>query len=238
MIITIDGPVATGKSTVAKRLAESLGFIFFDTGAMYRALTYNILKHHIDIHDSKQLADCLEHFQFRIKMVKGTRHYFVESEDITDAIRSAEVTAYVSEVSSLAPVREKLVALQRDHAVGVNAVFDGRDMGTTVFPDADLKIFLTGRPEVRAKRRYQELVSKNPDLAMTLSLEQCLEDINRRDQYDSTREISPLVQAKDAFEVDTSDISIEDVVFKILECKDVAKTKRTKPTAIAPSDAA
>lgn len=236
MIITIDGPVATGKSTIAKKLAESLGFIYFDTGAMYRAMTYSILKHNIDIHNPQQLKDFLNQFNFRIKVVHGRRHYIVDSEDITDAIRSLEVTAHVSEVSSLAPVREKLVAIQRNYAIGVNSVFEGRDMGTTVFPEADLKIFLTGRPEIRAKRRYEELIGKNPELAKTLTLEQCLEDINKRDQYDSTRAISPLCQAKDAFEVDTSDLSVDDIVFKILECKDVAKSKR-RPSAAAPTDA-
>ncbi len=230
MIITIDGPVATGKSTVARKLAEALGFIFFDTGAMYRAIAYTILKHHIDFHNPQQLAEALNQFHFKIKVIHGQKHYFIESEDITQAIRNQEVTAIVSEVSAQAPVREKLVAIQRSYAEGVNAVFDGRDMGTTVFPDADLKIFLTGRPEVRAKRRYDELVGINPDLAKTLTLEQCLENINQRDKYDSSRQISPLRQAPDAFVIDTSDLTIEDVVFKILECKDTSKNRHRPPT--------
>lgn len=231
MIITIDGPVATGKSSVAKKLAEALGFIFFDTGAMYRAITYSILKHHIDIKNTQQLSDFLDQFQFKIKVIHNHRHYFVESEDITDAIRTQDVTAHVSEISSFGPIREKLVAIQRNYAIGVNAVFEGRDMGTTVFPNAELKVFLTGKPEVRTKRRYDELIAKNPDLAKTLTLEQCMDDINKRDQYDSSREISPLRQAKDAFVIDTSDLSLEDVVFKILECKDMAKNKK-RPTSI------
>lgn len=226
MIITIDGPVATGKSSVAKKLAEALGFIFFDTGAMYRAITYSILKHHVNIRDLAELVAALDHFQFKIKVIHGQRHYFIESEDITDIIRTQEVTAAVSEVSSLAPVREKLVAIQRGYGQGVNAVFEGRDMGTTVFPNADLKIFLTGRIEVRAKRRYAELVAKNPELAKTLTLEACMENVIQRDNYDSTREISPLRQAPDAFVIDTSDVSVEDVVFKILECKDMAKGRK------------
>lgn len=226
MIITIDGPVATGKSSVAKKLAEALGFIFFDTGAMYRSITYSILKHKVDIHDPAKLALALERFQFKIKVIHGHKHYFVESEDITETIRTQPITAMVSEVSSLAPVREKLVSIQRGYALGVNAVFEGRDMGTTVFPNAELKIFLTGRIDVRGKRRYDELIAKNPELAKTLTLEECMKDVNERDTYDSNREISPLRQAEDAFVIDTSDISIEDVVFKILECKD--KTKKRK----------
>lgn len=231
MIITIDGPVATGKSTVARKLSEALGFIFFDTGAMYRALTYGIMKNNIDINNTQQLSDYIKQFQYKIKVVHGQRRYFVGLEDVTDAIRSQNVTAFVSEVSAIPAVREKLVGFQRSLSQGVNAVFEGRDMGTTVFPNADLKIFLTGRPDVRAKRRYDELVAKNPELVRILTLEQCMDDINKRDEYDSKRTTSPLKQASDAFVVDTSDLSIEDVVFKILECKDMAKTKKKSPSA-------
>lgn len=226
MIITIDGPVATGKSTVAKRLAESIGFIFFDTGAMYRAFTYGVMKNGIDLSNREQFAAYIKQFQYKIKIIRGQRRYFTGSEDVTDAIRSQEVTALVSQISAIPSVREKLVGFQRTLATGVNAVFEGRDMGTTVFPDADLKIFLTGRPEIRAKRRYNELVAKNPELAHTLTLEQCLVDVNKRDEYDSKRENSPLQQAPDAFVIDTSDLSIEDIVFKILECKDSTKSKK------------
>jgi CMP/dCMP kinase len=221
MIITIDGPVATGKSAVAKKLAEAIGFIFFDTGAMYRTLTYGILKHRIDIHQPEQLQHFLDEFKIDIKIVRHERMYFFEGENITKNIRENEVTQAVSEVSAIKAVREKLSTLQREMAVGVNAVFEGRDMGTVVFPDADLKIFLTGRNEVRAKRRYKELKEKYPDL----TLEKCLENIMKRDTYDSTREHAPLHQAEDAYVIDTSDLSIEEVVYQILEYKDSQKTK-------------
>src|SRR5262245_17843118 len=144
MIITIDGPVATGKSVIAKKLAESIGFIFFDTGAMYRILTYGILKHGIDIHQPAQLEKFLNEFQFDIKVFRRERHYFFENEDVSPHIRKSEVTHAVSEISAIKSVREKLKAIQRELAIGVNAVFEGRDMGTVVFPDAALKIFLTG----------------------------------------------------------------------------------------------
>ncbi|WP_068468966.1 (d)CMP kinase [Candidatus Protochlamydia phocaeensis] len=227
MIITIDGPVATGKSTIAKKLAQAIGYIFFDTGAMYRALTYGILKHQVDIDNSDQLKDFLDHFQFDIKVLRHERHYFFEGEDITQKIRGEEVTSAVSRVSAKKEVRDKLVSIQRELAVGVNAVFEGRDMGTVVFPDAALKVFLTGRKEVRAQRRYDELTTKYPEAAANLTLEKCLEEITKRDHYDSTREHSPLKQAEDAFVVDTSDLTIDEVVHKILEYRDSLKTKRS-----------
>jgi cytidylate kinase len=234
MIITIDGPVATGKSVVARRLAESIGFIFFDTGAMYRTLTYGILKHKIDIHQPDQLQKFLTEFQFDIKVMRHERMYFLEGEDVTQKIRSQAVTLAVSEVSAIKAIRDKLTAIQRELAVGVNAVFEGRDMGTAVFPDASLKIFLTGRNEVRAKRRFDELKSKYPEDSQNLTLEKCLEDINKRDTYDSTREYSPLSQAEDAYVIDTSDLTIDEVVLQILEYKDALKTKESSPTDSSP----
>ncbi len=227
MIITIDGAVATGKSTIAKKLAESVGYIFFDTGAMYRTLTYGILKNKIDIFNLEQLNHFLETFpsKFDIKIIHRERKYYFDSEEITQKIRGKEVTNEVSKISALKAVRDKLISLQRELAVGVNAVFEGRDMGTIVFPDASLKIYLTGRDEVRAKRRFDEIKAKYPNESQTLTLQQCLEDINKRDAYDTTRENSPLIQANDAFVVDTSDLSIDEVVFKILEYKDALKTK-------------
>lgn len=228
MIITIDGAIGTGKSTVAKRLASEIGFIFFDTGAMYRCLTYGIIKKNINIDDPAALAEFLKDFTFEIKIKRGDRYYFVDGEDITLKIRGREVTSMVSKVSAFPAVREKLVALQRDWAVGVNAVFEGRDMGTVVFPDAQLKIFLTGRPEVRAARRLAELKAKFPEEAEALTLDGLLEEINMRDEQDSNREISPLKQAEDACVIDTSDLTIEEVIIKILEFKDTMKTRLRK----------
>lgn len=219
MIITIDGPIATGKSTIARRVAEKLGFIHFDTGAMYRCLTYSLIKHQTDFKNSEDLQTFLDHFTFEIKLVNGHKRYFIEGEEVSDQIRGEQVTRAVSEVSAIKAVRKKLVALQQSWAEGVDAVFEGRDLGTDVFPKAELKIFLTGRTEVRAKRRYEELCQKFPLETKKLTLEQTIEEINRRDLYDSTREISPLRQAADAFIVDTSDLTIDEVVNKILELK-------------------
>ncbi len=231
MIITIDGPIATGKSSIAKALAQELGYIYFDTGAMYRCLTYGVLKQGVDVDNKEALDSFLAHFNFDIKLKHGEKRYFVGDEDVTDAIRGAEVTNLVSKISAMKVVREKLVTLQRDFAIGVNAVFEGRDMGTVVFPNAQIKVFLTGRPEVRAKRRFDELRAKFPEATKDLTLEQTLDEINRRDAYDMSREISPLKQAADAYVIDTSNLSIADIVFNILEYKDTLKTRLKPPEA-------
>lgn len=227
MIITIDGPVGTGKSTIAKRLAESISYIYFDTGAMYRTLTYGILKEKIDLSNKEQLDEFLKIFpdKFDIKVIHKERRYFYGNEEVTDKIRQREVTSLVSEISAIKEIRDLLISLQRELSVGVNAVFEGRDMGSVVFPDALLKVFLTGRNEVRAKRRFDELKAKYPSEMESLSFEECLEDINKRDAHDMSRENSPLIQAKNALIIDTSDLSIEEVVFRILEYKDSIKTR-------------
>lgn len=226
MIITIDGPIATGKSTIAKHLAREIGYIYFDTGAMYRCIAYGVLKHNIDVDEVQALEAFLKEFKFDIKIKRGERFYFVEDEDVTMAIRGEVVTSAVSKIAALPAVREKLVMIQREWAVGVNAVFEGRDLGTVVFPDADVKIFLTGSPEIRAKRRYEEFKVRFPEESKKLTLEKVLDDINKRDLYDSTRKISPLCQASDAYVIDTSNLTVDEIVYKILEYKDSRKTKK------------
>lgn len=228
MIITIDGPIATGKSTIAKTLAREVGYIYFDTGAMYRCLTYGILKNKIDLDNPVELKNFLDNFKFDIKIKQGEKHYFVGDEDVTSEIRLQDVTNAVSKVSALKSVREKLVAMQRELSLGVNAVFEGRDLGTVVFPHAEIKVFLTGDPHVRAKRRFEELRAKFPKETEGLTIEQTLQEINQRDAYDSTREISPLKQPEGALVIDTSDLSIRDIVMLILEYKDSLKTRRPK----------
>lgn len=215
MIITIDGPIATGKSSIAKKLAENIGFIYFDTGAMYRSLTYALLKENISLDDAKAIDNYLNEFAFDIKIKLGERSYFVADEDVTTVIRGPEVSLHVSKVAAIPSVREKLVEKQREFARGVNAIFEGRDMGTVVFPDAELKIFLTGDPLVRAKRRFEELKTKYPEEYKDLTLERALENINLRDHLDSTREVSPLKKAKDAHVIDTSDLSLDEIVLAI-----------------------
>lgn len=226
MIITIDGPIATGKSTIAKKLAHEIGFIHYDTGAMYRCLGYAIHQHNINPDDPVALDRFLDRFNFEIKVHNNEKVYYVDHEDVTLKIRSPEVTSYVAKIAAIPAVRKKLVGLQRECATGVNAVFEGRDLGTVVFPDASLKIFLTGRLDVRAVRRFEELCKKFPEQASTLTLDKVKADITARDAHDTQRETSPLQQAADAFVVDTSDLTIDEVVIKILDYRDSLKTKK------------
>lgn len=212
MIIAIDGPAGTGKTTVARRVAERLGFQYFDTGAMYRAVTYLLLKKNISCKDEERILSCLEDFQFVIRVESNQKRYFVNTEDVTEAIRSKEVTRKVSEVAALPSIRQALVSIQRKFAEKGDAVFEGRDMGTVVFPDAELKIFLTARPTIRAERRYLEVKDKMEGM----SKEEVLREIMERDRLDSSREASPLKQAEDAQLIDTSDLTINEVVERII----------------------
>ena len=217
MIITIDGPTGTGKSTIAKLLAEKIGFVHYDTGAMYRCLTYGIIKHQINYNDPNTLEKFVTSFNFDVRIIAENKQYFYENENITDLIRKEAVTALVSQISAIPFVREKLVKHQRRLGEGANAVFEGRDMGTVVFPNATLKIYLTANPEIRAQRRFDELIEKSPSESSNISVENVLERLNKRDSYDSSREHSPLHQAKDAHVIDTTDLSIEEVLNKILD---------------------
>lgn len=227
MIITIDGFIATGKSSIAKMLAKEIGYIYFDTGSMFRALTYALLHQNIQLDDEEQLAQFLNQCDLDIKIKLGSRFYYVQGEDITPMLRLPEVTATVSRVAALAPVRYKLLVWQRELAKGVNSIFEGRDMGSTVFPDADLKIFLTGRLEVRARRRYEELKSNYPDHFANLTFEECMEQIKARDESDMNRELSPLKKADDAYEIDTSDLSLEEIIEAILDLRSAKKMNQT-----------
>lgn len=215
MIITIDGPSGTGKSTVARGLADALEITYFDTGALYRAISWQILKEGISYHEKEELLALLKAFSYRIQTVNGEKHYFVGNTDVTIAIRGPEVTAIVSEVSALKEVREALKPLQINFSKEMDVVFEGRDLGTVVFPHADVKFFLVARPEVRAERRYKELQKKFPN--QTFSQEKTLQEIESRDNSDSSRKIAPLKQADDAVLVDTSDLTIKEVVQKLKE---------------------
>jgi cytidylate kinase len=215
MIVTIDGPSGTGKTTIAKRVAEGLHFSYFDTGAMYRSLTWLLLQNKIDLADELRIKEQLDRFSFIVQEQGGAKHYFVGGCDVTREIRSPEVTSAVSQVSAHPIVREALWKIQRDFGSQGNAVFEGRDLGTVVFPEADLKIFLTARPEVRAERRLKEVAEKNPGVA--IDHDQMLRDLMRRDHLDSTRTLAPLKCPEDAYLIDTSDLSIDQVVAAILE---------------------
>lgn len=227
MIIAIDGPSGTGKSTVAKGVAKKLGFTFFDTGAMYRAAAWWTLQEKIDPENREEIARRIPLFQYVIKIdPRGDRRYFVGDEDVTEAIRSPNITSIASKIAAYSEVRQTITELQRKFGHRGNAVFEGRDMGTVVFPDANLKIFLTAKPAIRAQRRYEELLLKFPELSESLQFDQILKEIEERDRDDSTRALSPLKQASDAILIDTSDLSIDEVIAKILA---LALQKRRYP---------
>lgn len=213
MKIAIDGPASAGKSTISKRVAHALGFTYLDTGAMYRATTYLAQKQQLDLDDEVKIAAALA--KATIEFKPGPDHtqlVFLDGVDITEIIRSTEITGLVSQVAALPKVRATLVKQQRAIAQRTDIVMDGRDIGTTVLPDADVKIFMTASVLRRAQRRYKENIEKG----MSVSLESIQEDIQRRDYKDSHRAVSPLKQAADAVVVDTSDLDIEQSTAKIL----------------------
>lgn len=211
MIITIDGPAGSGKTTIARTLAQKIGFFYFDTGAIYRAMTYLLLKGGYDLKDDKAIRSFLEGFNYEIKSDSSQIRYFANNEDVTEKIRSIEVTEHVSQVAALKEVREAALKLTRQFGKNANSVFEGRDMGSVVFPSADLKIFLIARPAVRATRRYLELKDSE------LSQEEILKRILSRDKQDSTRELAPLVQPTGSHLIDTSDLSIDEVIELIVK---------------------
>ncbi len=218
MIITIDGPSGTGKSTVARGIAQRLKFTFFDTGAMYRSFAWLVLKKGIEPTDLSKIEEILPQFQYEIRTTStGERRYFVQGTDITDQIRTPPISMAASQIAIYPEVRKEMVKIQRTFGHAVDAVFEGRDMGTVVFPDADLKIFLTAAPEVRAERRYRELIHKFPDLKTSRG--EILKEIEERDKADSTRTVSPLKPAPDAILIDTSHLTAHQVIEKIVRLK-------------------
>lgn len=210
--IAIDGPAGAGKSTIAKEVAKELGFIYVDTGAMYRAMALYLLRNNIDKTDAPAIEKACEDADISIDYIDGVQVVLLFGENVNGYIRTEEVGDMASVSSANAKVRQKLVALQKKLASEKSVVMDGRDIGTVVLPDAECKIYLTASSLVRAKRRYDELVAKG----VQCDLKQIENDIIKRDHQDMTRENSPLKQAEDAILVDTSDMSIEEVKEKLL----------------------
>lgn len=222
MIIAIDGPAGSGKSTIAKELANELDFVYLDTGAMYRLVTLKALNEKMSFDSLKNIVDLLENknnnsdFEVIQNMKKilenlnidiKKNRFFLDEIDVSDEIRKPVVSENVSNVAKIKQVREKLVDLQRKFSKSKNVILDGRDIGTVVFPNAELKIFLVADAMERAKRRYKELILKNEDI----TLDEIYKNILERDKIDSTRKESPLVKAQDAFEIDTTFKTIEEV---------------------------
>ncbi|EGQ0356400.1 (d)CMP kinase [Staphylococcus pseudintermedius] len=208
--IALDGPAAAGKSTIAKRVAAQLGMIYVDTGAMYRAITYYYLNNKERFIDFTSLISEID-LRLGYDAEKGQR-VFLNDNDVTDFLRENDVTQNVSYVSSIKEVRQFLVQVQQKLAADKGIVMDGRDIGTTVLPDAEVKVYMIASVEERAERRYKD----NQERGIESSIEQLKKDIAERDAYDMNREISPLKKAEDAIEIDTTGLSIEQVTDKIL----------------------
>mgnify|MGYP001220854127 FL=1 len=222
MIIAIDGPAATGKSTSAKLVAQKLGFTYLDTGAMYRCVTLLTLRNNVKINSNDHLDSLLKRFQLDIKNNEDEYIIYLNGEDVSKEIRRSNVTKNVSAVSALSIVRKTLVKIQREIAEDQNCVVEGRDIGTVVFPNADVKFFLVADPIVRAKRRQLDLKI----LGEEKTIDALAKEIRDRDRYDSQRKVSPLSMAIDAIEIDTTNMSIDGQVdFMVNKIKQLTKEK-------------
>ncbi|WP_068672652.1 (d)CMP kinase [Oceanobacillus sp. Castelsardo] len=210
--VAIDGPAAAGKSTVAKIISEKLSYIYIDTGAMYRALTLKALNNNLDLKDESKIEEILLHTTIELNQKDNKQIVLLDGENVTEEIRNQEVTNNVSYIAKISAVREQMVLRQQKLAEHRGVVMDGRDIGTHVLPDAEVKIFLIASVEERAIRRYEE----NKRRGILTDLEELKEDIKRRDEMDMNRKVSPLIKASDAVEVDTTSLTIDEVVQAIL----------------------
>ena len=218
LIITIDGPAAVGKSTLAKLVARELGFLYIDTGAIYRAITWKVLKNSININDEDMISDLLSVTCITIERVnrnnlKDYNHIFVDGKDVTEEIRDPKIDKNVSQIARLPKIRKQLIHLQRRLAEKGNIVMEGRDIGSVILPKADIKLYFTASEEERIKRRYTELIDKK----YNVDYEEVKEQIVQRDEIDSMRKYAPLIKAKDAILIDSTEKSIEEVKDEILK---------------------
>ncbi len=222
MIIAIDGPSGAGKSTLAKRLARELGFTYMDTGALYRALALQVLRQGVDLADDARMAELLSSTAIDLREERGKLMVLMDGQDVAGAIRTPEVSQMASKASALTSVRARLLELQRDLGKRGSVVAEGRDIGTVVFPDAEVKIFLDASVGERARRRYQELRAAG----RSAQLEETLREMEERDKRDSERDLAPLCQAADAVRVDSSAADAEQVAAIVLELVNQRKTRK------------
>ena len=211
--IAIDGPAGAGKSTLSKAVSAALGYIYVDTGALYRAVGLHMLRHGIDPKNADAVCAALADVRVSLRFVDGQQRVFLGEEDVSDAIRTPEASMAASAVSAFPPVRDFLFSLQRDIAAANNCIMDGRDIGTVVLPNAEVKVFLTASPETRAERRCKELIEKG----MPTPYEEVLADIVKRDYDDSHRAVAPLRQADDAVLLDTSDLDFNAALAALMD---------------------
>ncbi|MCR4781921.1 MAG: (d)CMP kinase [Lachnospiraceae bacterium] len=215
MNIAIDGPAGAGKSTIARRAARELGFLYVDTGAMYRAVALYMINNNIDFSDEEKVSLAVKNVNIDLCYENDEQQILLNGKNVNSLIRTPEVSATASKTSSYKAVRERLLDLQKDIAAKNSVLMDGRDIGTVVLPNAELKIFLTASSKVRGERRYKELIERGEKA----DLSSIIKDIEKRDEQDRNRAIAPLKQADDAVLVDTSDMSIDEVVNRIIELK-------------------
>ena len=215
-VVAIDGPAGTGKGTVTKIIAEKMNLIYIDTGAMYRAVCVKALRNNIKPEETEKLKKILQNISIKINKKDGKQQVLLDGEDVTEEIRTPLVDSYVAKFAAIKQVREKMTPLQREMKSEGNIIMEGRDIGTVVFPDAEVKIYLDATTEERAKRRYKQNIEKGIDC----TYEEVLQAIKERHILETTREIAPLKQAEDAVYLDTTELSIEEVVQKIIEIID------------------
>ena len=211
LIVAVDGPAGSGKGTVTKRIEEELGFLNLDTGATYRCVALQTLREGLNLENKKEIIEIANSIDIKIDNTGDKDIILLNGEDVSKEIRTKEVTAIVSQISSIIPVRERMVEVQRSLAKGKNVIVEGRDIGTVVFPNADVKIYLDASEEVRAKRRYEENIQNGIDT----TYEEVVENVKMRDYNDMHKKVGALKKADDAIVVDSTNLSIEEVVKKI-----------------------
>lgn len=210
-IIAMDGPAASGKGTISRGLAKELGFNNLDTGAIYRCICLEIIRKNINIDDIKAIVNLPDEICIKFEKQNEEEKVFLNGEDVTNKIRTVEINSIVSKVSGIKKLREKVNNIQRKMAEGKKVIMEGRDIGTCIFPNADVKIYLDAKVEERANRRYKENIEKG----IHCTYEEVLESLKKRDHYDMNREVSPLRKADDAIRVDTTELTIEEVISEI-----------------------
>ena len=211
MIVAVDGPAGSGKGTVTKKIEEELGFLNLDTGATYRCVALQTLKENVDLKDEEKIIKIANEIDIKIDNTGSKDIILLNGENVSKEIRTKEVTSIVSQISSIIPVREKMVEVQRKLATGKNVIVEGRDIGTVVFPNADIKIYLDASEEIRAKRRYEENIQNG----IKTTYEEVLENVKMRDYNDMHKKVGALKKAEDAIVIDSSNLSIDEVVKKI-----------------------